>query len=97
MVGKIFSSFQQWQPRLLGSYGGSGRIVLMTAAILYHIQSLGYIVKEFRINVAVEYHAMPLRSDTDPQVARCNDGEDDESAYRAACLLAQAIGIDLEG
>lgn len=69
----------------------------MTAAILAHIRSLGYIVKEFRVNGTVEYHAVPLRGDAEPQVARCNDGDDDDSAYRAACLLADAVGIDLEG
>ena len=41
-------------------------------------------------------HAVPLRGDAEPQVARCNDGEDDESAYRAACLLAEVVGIELE-
>ena len=65
-------------------------------AILNHVRSLGYIIKEFRINGAVELHAVPLRGDCDPQVARCNDGEDDESAYRAACLLAEAVGVELE-
>lgn len=69
----------------------------MTAAILTQIRSLGYIVKEFRVNGTVEYHAIPRTADAEPQVARCNDGDDDESAYRAACLLADAVGIDLEG
>ena len=31
-----------------------------------------------------------------PQVARCNDWEDDDAAYRAACLLAEAVGVELE-
>ena len=68
-----------------------------TTAILAHVRSLGYIVKEFRVNGTVELHAVPLAGDAPPQVARCNDGEDDESAYRAACMLAEAVGVDLEG
>ena len=66
-----------------------------TRVILGHSRSLGYIVTEFRINGTVEFHAVPLIQG-EPQVARCNDGEDDESAYQAACLLAQAVGIDVE-
>lgn len=64
-------------------------------AILAHIRALGYIVKEFRVNGTVEYHAVPVPNG-EPQIARCNDGDDDDSAYRAACLLAVAVGIDLE-
>jgi hypothetical protein len=67
-----------------------------TDAILKHIRCLGYVVKVFRINGTVEIHAVPIHGG-EPQVARCNDGEDDEAAYRAACLLAEAVGIDLEG
>jgi hypothetical protein len=67
-----------------------------TEAVLSHIQSLGYIVREFRVNGTVEYHAVPLKGEELPQVARCNDGEDDESAYRAACMLADAVGVELE-
>lgn len=66
-----------------------------TSAILEHIRSLGYIVKVFQINGTVEMHAVPKNGD-DPQVARCNDGDGDDEAYRAACLLASAVGIDLE-
>jgi hypothetical protein len=69
----------------------------MTAAILAQVRSLGYVVKEFRVNGVVEFHAIPLKGDAPPQVARCNDGDDDEAAYKAACLLAEAVGIDLEG
>jgi hypothetical protein len=69
---------------------------MLTDTILRHVRSLGYIVRVFRLNGTVEIHAVPIK-DGEPQVARCNDGEDDESAYRAACLLAEAVGIDLEG
>ena len=66
-----------------------------TAAILAHVRRLGYIVKEFRFNGTVEFHAVPLDG-SPPQVVRCNDGEDDEAAYRAACLLAAAAEIALD-
>jgi hypothetical protein len=66
------------------------------SAILDQIRRLGYIVKTFRVNGTVEMHAVPLRGEEPPQVARCNDGENDESAYRAACLLAEALGIEMD-
>jgi len=31
----------------------------------------------------------------EPQIARCNDGDDSDCEYRCACLLAQAVGIEL--
>ena len=68
----------------------------MTDAILSQIRSLGYVVKEFRVNGTVEFHAVPFKGDSLPMIARCNDGEADESAYQAACMLAEAVGIDLE-
>jgi len=67
--------------------------VRTTTIILDRVRRLGYVVKEFRINGTVEFHAVPLDG-APAQVVRCNDGEDDESAYRAACLLAEAVGID---
>jgi len=68
----------------------------MTKHIIKQIESLGYVVKLFRINGTVKMQAVSLRGETEPQIARCNgrDGPDDE--YRAACLLADAVGIDLE-
>ena len=54
----------------------------------------GYIVKEFRVNGTVEFRAVPF-SGEGAQVARCNDGEDDESAHRAACILARAVGVEI--
>jgi hypothetical protein len=66
-----------------------------TTAILNHVRSLGYVVSVFRVNGTVEVHAVPTRGG-EPQVARCNDSEGDEAAYRAACLLAEAVGVDLE-
>lgn len=68
----------------------------MTAAIIKQIESLGYIVKAFRANGTIELHAVPLWKG-EPQVARCNDGDGPDDEYRAACLLATAVGIDLEG
>lgn len=70
---------------------------LSTDRIIDQISRLGYVVREFRVNSTVEFHAVPLKGDALPQVARCNDGNDDEAAYKAACLLAEAVGINLEG
>lgn len=65
-----------------------------TAAILAHIVSLGYTVKSFRINGTVELQA--IATDGSFQVARCNDGDGDDDEYRAVCLLATAVGVELE-
>jgi hypothetical protein len=51
----------------------------------------------FRVNGVVEFHAVPLKGDQPPQVARCNDGIEEKSAFKAACPLAEAVGIRLEG
>ena len=68
---------------------------MLATSIIRQIESLGYVVKEFRVNNTVEFHAVSL-SGSPPQVGRCNDGADDDSAYRAVCLLAEAVGIELE-
>ena len=66
----------------------------LTAFTLARIGARGYIVKEFRVNGTVEFHAVPF-SGAGAQVARCNDGEDHESAHRAACMLALAVGVKI--
>jgi hypothetical protein len=66
-----------------------------TTALLDKVQLLGYAVKVFRFNGCVEIVAVPLSGEGDPHVAVCNDGEGDEEAYRAACVLIEAVGIDL--
>ena len=66
------------------------------AAILKQIESLNYVVKVFHVNDTVEMHAVALQGDAEPQVARCNDGIGPEEEYRAACLLAEAVAIELE-
>jgi len=71
-------------------------MIRTTAQVLAQVQRLGYVVKVFKVNDTVELHAVPLRGDALAQVARCNDGIGPDDEYRAACLLAQAIGIDLE-
>ena len=65
----------------------------LIAFTLARIRARGYIVKEFHVNGTVEFHAVPLGGEI-AQVARCNDGDDDESAYKAACMLAQAVGLE---
>jgi hypothetical protein len=67
-----------------------------TSALLSHVESLGYVAKVFRVNDTVEMHAVPLRGDEPPQIARCNDGDGGLEAYRAACLLADAVRIELD-
>lgn len=68
----------------------------MTTAIIKQIERLGYIVKVFRVNDTVEIHAVSLRGEAMPHIARCNDGDGPDEEYRATCLLATAVGIDLE-
>jgi hypothetical protein len=67
-----------------------------TDALIRQVEDLGYVVKVFRINDTVEMHAVLLRDPDVFHVARCNDGDGEEEAYRAACLLARACGIQLE-
>ena len=69
---------------------------MATDALIRQVEDLGYVVKVFRINDTVEMHAVLLRDPDVFHVARCNDGDGEEEAYRAACLLARACGIDLE-
>jgi hypothetical protein len=40
-------------------------------------------------------HAVPLKGGA-AHIARCDDGEGEDEACRAACLLADAVGIELE-
>jgi len=67
----------------------------MTDSILSQIRALGYVVKVFKINGTVEMHAVHLACEREPQIARCNDGDGPEEEYRAACLLAEACGVEL--
>jgi len=75
-----------------------------TRALLKQITSLGYTVSVHRIpssllgrvGAFVEMHAVDVRSDPPvQQVARVGVGEDGDTDYRCACLLAEAVGIDL--
>jgi len=63
-------------------------------AILRQLESLGYIIKLFRVNGTVEIHAVAKNGSF--QIARCDDGDGEEETYRAACLLAKAVGVDPE-
>jgi len=67
----------------------------LTESILAQIRIAGNIVKVFRINGTVEMHAVHLKGEHEPQIARCNDGDGPDEEYRCACLLAAAVGIDL--
>jgi hypothetical protein len=67
-----------------------------TQSILNHIRRLGYAVSIHRVNATIEMHAVKLAGSEAPQIARCNDGDGPDEQYRCACLLAKAVGIDLE-
>jgi hypothetical protein len=69
---------------------------VLTTSILKQLQSLCYVIYIHRVNGTVEMHAVKLDGTTDPQIARCEDGEGPDETYRCACLLATAVGIDLE-
>jgi hypothetical protein len=66
-----------------------------TKHIIRQIEQLGYVVKRFALNGTIELHAVRM-PDGAAQVARCNDGDGPDEEDRAACLLAEAVGIDLE-
>ncbi len=67
-----------------------------TRAILGRIEGIGYLVKEFRINGTVEFHAVKIPEGEPVHVARCNDGDGELETYRAACLLERAVGMELK-
>lgn len=68
-----------------------------TASILHRIRQRGFDVKTARRNGMVEMTAVPVgKPSAKPQVARSGEGVGDEPGYRAACLLASAVGISLE-
>ena len=65
-------------------------------ALLSQIKRLGWTVSIHRVNGTIEMHAIPLDGESDPQIARCNDGDGPEEYFRCACLLASAVGIRLD-
>jgi hypothetical protein len=69
---------------------------MTTGIILDQIERLGWILSFHRVNGTVEMHAVKRDGSADPQSARCNDGDDEGCEYRCACLLAEAVGIELE-
>ena len=62
-------------------------------AILDHLRRPGWKVSVFTVNGVTEMHAVLLRDPDQVHIARCNDGTGEEEDYRAACLLAQAVGV----
>jgi hypothetical protein len=66
-----------------------------TLAILDRLRRLH--ITTHRVNETIELHAIRLDGAEPPQIARCNDGDGAEEEYRAACLLAVACGVDVEG
>ncbi len=70
-------------------------VTSITAAILRHIESLGYAVSVHRMGDYCEIHAVFL-ADPDQQHITRLDGDSDEDACRTARLLAGMVGIELE-
>jgi hypothetical protein len=75
----------------------------LTSTILRDIESPGYAVSVHRIpssllgSVAAftEMHAVQLAEPNNQHIAKV-DGHGEESDYRAACMLAESVGIELE-
>src|SRR4051812_25790830 len=75
----------------------------LMSSILHHIESLGYAVSVFHIPSSLlgtvaaftEMHAVLLAEPNDQHIAKV-DGHDEDGAYRAACMLAESVGIELE-
>jgi len=76
----------------------------ITKTLLRQTTALGYIVSVHRvgssllgtIGPSVEMHAVDQSGKLPPQIARCNDGDGEDEAYRCACPLAQSVGINVE-
>lgn len=66
----------------------------LTSSILSHLTRLGYRVETFRGDGAVMLVA--VGADGVRHVGKCEDGDGPDEEYRAACMLAEACGIDLE-
>jgi hypothetical protein len=48
------------------------------------------------VGAFVETHAVKLSNAEEQHIARSGDGDGDEEAYRAACILAEMVGNELE-
>jgi hypothetical protein len=65
-------------------------------AILRRVESLGWATSAHHVNGVVEMHAVKLPDGEPVHIARVLDGDSDAETYRCACLLAAAVGVDLE-
>ena len=74
--------------------------------MLRQVQALGFTVSVFRLSssllqiqpAATEMHPVDLSTDPVTQhVARVVEGEAADLDYRCACLLAEMVGMRLEG
>ena len=70
--------------------------MLPTSAILNHLRRLGWRISTHKVNGTIEYHAIFACDPDKFQIARCNDGDGPDEEYRAACLLAEVCGVELE-
>jgi hypothetical protein len=75
---------------------GDNRRIETSEIIIHQLRRLGWHVTRHYVDDTVELHAIKLDGSAEPQIARCNDGDDADEEYRVACLLAEACGVDLE-
>jgi hypothetical protein len=68
-----------------------------TTQIIYdQLRLLGWHVTVHRVDgQRVEIHAVLLRDPDQIHIARCNSGDGLDDEYGAACMLAEACGIEL--
>jgi hypothetical protein len=66
----------------------------LTSAIISQIETLWYATIVHRMGDYCEMHAVLLK-DPGQHISRV-DGDSDDDAYRAACLLAEMVGMELE-
>lgn len=65
--------------------------------ILNSIRALGYAVSVHHMMDYVEMHAVDLKHPENQFIARDPDSDDEDATVRCATLLAEMVGIDLEG
>jgi hypothetical protein len=67
-----------------------------TEPVIHQIEIRGYAVNTHRMGAYVEMHAAPVSGEGEVKIARCGDGDDEDSCYRCAVELAGMVRIDLK-
>ena len=65
----------------------------LAAFVLRRIEARGWHVSVHFVNDTVEMHAVRVETG-EAQIARCNDGNEPSHQFRAAKLVADAIGVE---